>query len=173
MYQWICVNTHPNITQISVSLDLREYTYNHHTNRGVSTFVWSWGSIFYVYMIHILYIMYRIQRNEPILAQKWGDSHLCTSRGLNLTYTISPIPVWDWSWWGPVANRLQLVCGPTWTGLVWSQSSWPKSGKQKDQLQSGCLQIGVKDQTRPDFKTLNTQVVVVVQLMTQHVWVCT
>ena len=117
MYQWICVNTHPNITQISVSLDLHEYTYNHHANRGVSTFVWSWGSIFYVYMIHIFYIMYRIQRNEPIPAQKWGDSHLCMSRGLNLTYTISSILVWDRSWWGLVANQLQLICGLTWTGL--------------------------------------------------------
>ena len=49
---------------------------------------------------------------------------------------------------------MQPVCGPTWTGLVRSRSSWPKSGKQKDRLRSGCLQIGVKDQTRPDFKTL-------------------
>ena len=37
-----------------------------------------------------------------------------------------------------------------------SWSGCPKSGKQKDRLRSSCPQIGVKDWTRPDFKTLVT-----------------
>ena len=175
-------------TQINVSVDLHEYTSKHHTNQciigfawihiqpsrkqGVSTFVWSWGSIFYVYMIHILSITYRIQRNEPISAQKWRDSHLCMSRGLNLTYTISPILVWDRSWWGLVANQLQLICGPTWTGLVRSWSGCPKSGKQKDQLRSGWLQIGVKDWTRPDFKTLMPGALILREVLKTMLWQC-
>ena len=37
---------------------------------------------------------------------------------------------------------------------MWSWSGCPKSEKQKDRLWYGCLQIGVKDWTGPDFKTL-------------------
>ena len=125
--------------------------YMWHIHEDYSIITQKWG---YLYLCNHVYIIYRIQRNEPIPAQKWGDSHLCMSRGLNLTYTISPILVWDQSWWGPVANWLQLICGPTWTSLVRSWSGCPKSGKQKDQLRSSCLQIGVKDWTGPDFKTL-------------------
>ena len=46
------------------------------------------------------------------------------------------------------------LCGLTWTSLERSRSGCLKSGKSRDRLWSGCLKIGVKDRTRPDFKTL-------------------
>ena len=66
-----------------------------------------------------------------------------------------------WTSLGPVlvktgCNQFGPLCGSTWTSLEQSRSGCLKSGKSKDRLQSGCLEIGVKDQTRPDFKTLIT-----------------